>query len=86
MRKSLLHARAENGHKKNYLQIIPIIVRKMLLLEMKMPCLRQHKNGLITGHQRGPGSCLTDDLGKEGRISSEPRRYGSSGKWPSYGF
>lgn len=37
MKKRLLHARAENGGEENYLQIIPIIVRKMLLLETKMP-------------------------------------------------
>ena len=62
-RKRLFRARAENGCKEHYLQITPFIVRKMLLLKMKMPCLRQHKNELFTNHQPGLGSRVTDDSG-----------------------
>lgn len=63
-RKRLFCARVENWCKEHYLQIIPIIVRKMLLLKMKMPCLIQHKNELFTNHQCGLDSRVTDDFGE----------------------
>lgn len=53
----------QNGREEHYLQIIPIIVRKMLLLKMKMPWLRQHENELFTNHQPGLGSPVTDAFG-----------------------
>lgn len=56
-------ARVENGCEEHYLQIIPIIMRKMLLLKTKMPCLRQHKNELLTNRQPGLGSRVTADFG-----------------------
>lgn len=62
-RESLFCARAENGCKEHYLQIIPIIVSKMLLPKMKMPCLRQHKNELFTNHQPRLGFRVTNDFG-----------------------
>lgn len=62
-RESLFCARAENGCEEHYLQIIPIIASKMLLLKMKTPCLREHKNELFTNHQPRLGSRMTNDFG-----------------------
>lgn len=62
-RESLFCARAENECEEHYLQIIPIIASKMLLLKMKTPCLREHKNELFTNHQPRLGSRLTNDFG-----------------------
>lgn len=54
--KKLFCASAQNGCEEHYLQITPIIVRKMLLLQRKMPWLRQHENELFTTHQPRLGS------------------------------